>query len=188
MSKNEIDGKKKNNFALFLTWYKHDIGLNGLGSWREIVISLARTGGLGWSRKDYGYAGKVGRCEFKAVLVSTHSLSQLFVWDVNVCYILFLHISSSLFSLQTLQYNQPRRLKKPRGAQAACERKSLKTAVGSLCLSDTSQSDQRCHWFITMNEKVDIRIFLPEALCHPRTRLPSSPQCSFEFFSYLFVQ
>ena len=39
-----------------------------------------------------------------------------------------------------------------------------------------------------MNEKVDIRIFLPEALCHPRIRLPSSPQCSFGFFSYLFVQ
>ena len=31
MSKNEIDGKKK-NFALFLTWNKHDIGLNGLES------------------------------------------------------------------------------------------------------------------------------------------------------------
>ena len=86
---------KKNNFALFLTWNKHDIGLNGLENWREIVMSLARTGGLGWSRKDYGYAGKVGRCEFKSVLVSTHSVSQLFVWDVNVCYIVFLHISSS---------------------------------------------------------------------------------------------
>ena len=78
--------EKKNNFALFLTWNKHDIGVNGLESWREIVISLERTGGLGWSRKDYGYAGKV---------VSTHSVSQFFVWDVNVCHIVFLHISSS---------------------------------------------------------------------------------------------
>ena len=32
-------------------------------------MSLARTGGLGWSRKDYGYTGKVGRCEFKSVFV-----------------------------------------------------------------------------------------------------------------------
>ena len=108
----------------------------------------------------------VGRCEF----------SQFLVWDVNVYYIVFLHVSSLLFSLQSLRLNQPPRLKKTSGT------------AGSLWHIPKRSTMSLSHWFIAMNEKEDMRIFLPAVLCHPQTRLPSSPQCSFGFFSYLFVQ
>ena len=58
----------------------------------EIVILPTRTGGLGWSCKDYRYAFnifKVGRCTFKPVQVGNLSASQLFAWDVSVYYIFF---------------------------------------------------------------------------------------------------
>ena len=45
----------------------------------EIVILPAQRGGLGWGRKDYGYAFQIFNvecCEFKSVWVSIHLASK----------------------------------------------------------------------------------------------------------------
>ena len=71
----------------------------------EIVILLARTGGMDWSRKDYGYVLEIvlslESCEFKSVLVSTHSAPLSFCLRCE-CIYSFLHILSLQLSPQSL--------------------------------------------------------------------------------------
>lgn len=58
--------------------------------YKEVLILLARTGGLGWSGKDCGYAFRifnVERCELKSILVALALDQSFFLWDRNVDFI-----------------------------------------------------------------------------------------------------
>ena len=70
----------------------------------EIAILPARTGGVDWSRKDYGYVLEIvfslESCEFISVLVSTLSASRSFCLRCE-CIYSFLHILSLQLSPQS---------------------------------------------------------------------------------------